>query len=152
MRWFGVFAIGMLAACNPMANLEEAETRIEEFQAAYSVDDVDDMYEMTGPEFRKVTTREEFDDLYALIDLRLGAVEASERTGFNVNTNNGRTVTVVSMQSEFELGEGIETYTFFGHGEDMELVGWNVNSPNLTLTSEDIRKLSEDEAQAEPAG
>ena len=146
MQWLAV-AIGLqVAACNPMANLDGAEAKIERFQAVYSSGGPDELYEMTGEAFREASTREEFADMVELFDARLGPIVESERSGFNLNTNNGITRTVVTMETEFAQGAGMETYTFHGHGEDIELIGWHVNSPRLALTMDDLKKLNEAES------
>ena len=54
------------------------------------------------------------------------------------------------MQTIFEQGEGTETYTFSGSGEDMRLEGWNVNSNRLMITAAEVEQLnsSQDESEA----
>ena len=149
-RSIGLAGCFILAACNPMANLDGAETKIERFQNAYSSGNADRLYDMTGEAFREVSTRDEFAEMVKLFDARLGPIVDSERSGFNLNTNNGITRTVVTMETQFAQGSGMETYTFHGHGEDIELVGWNVNSPRLALTMDDLKKLNAAEsAQAD---
>ena len=150
--WLAGLASILVAACNPMANMEASESRIAQFQQSYSEGNHDRLYRMTGSKFREVTSREEFQDLLDLLDARLGPVVESERSGFNINTNNGLTVTVISMQSQFEQGSGSERYTFHGHGDEIELVGWSVDSPRLALTKEDLAKINAaDESEAQPA-
>ena len=128
-----------LSACNPLENLEVAEQRVESFEQAYSSENVDRLWRMTGKQFREVTTKEEFADFNLVFNTRLGAIESSERSNFNVNTNNGVTRTVVVMDTVFEQGEGVQTYTFEGHGDDMQLLGWKVNSPLLAVTADDLQ-------------
>ena len=137
-KFLFIFCALVLAACNPVANYNAGDEKIAEFQEAYSRGDGDALFAMTGPQFREITTREQFDELLAIFDARLGPVESSERAGFNVTTNTGGTFTVVQMQTEFEQGPGMETYTFLGNGEDMQLVGWNVESQRLLITADDL--------------
>lgn len=145
MRWFlGAMCALLLSACNPVANLDAGEQSIEAYQAAYSANDADALWNQVGQDFRDVTTREQFDDLLEVLQSRLGAIESSERAGFNVNTTTDGTFTVVQMSTQFEQGEGVETYTFLGNGEDMELVGWNVNSDRLLLTADDLEAMAEE--------
>ncbi|WP_271078145.1 hypothetical protein [Aurantiacibacter sp. MUD61] len=140
---FPALAALLLAACNPVANMNEGEDRIADFQAAYSDGNSDALWAMVGPEFREVTSREEFDDLITVVSARLGPIESSEREGFNVNTNTGGTFTTVQMATQFEQGDGVEVYMFQGNGDDMRLVGWNVNSQRLMVTPEDIAGMAE---------
>ncbi len=146
--WLASFAALFLAACNPVANFEEGEKKVDLWQEAYDQQANDKLWAMTGSEFRKVTTREQFDDLLKVINGRLGLIQSTERTGFNVNSNLGApTTTVISMQTVFEQGEGTEVFTFHGKGEDMKLVGWQVNSDRLAFTADD---LVDDDAEVEP--
>lgn len=140
----------ILAACNPIANYDQGGEEVERWHRLYSENDGDRLWGMTGEKFREVTTREEFDDLLTVVNARLGKVTSTDRGGFNVNSQLGGTTTVITMNTEFEQGSGQEVFTFLGKGEDMELVGWTVNSQRLTLTAADL-ELPE-RAASETAG
>ena len=114
-----------------MAQLNNAEEMIEEFHATYNEGDAGTLYGRTGEEFKEVTTPEQMDELVVYVTERMGKVLSTEREGININSNNGVTKTVITMKTEFEKGEAMETFTFMGTGEDMGLVGWNVDSPNF---------------------
>lgn len=139
----------LIAACNPIENINQTEDRIAEFERLYSNGDVDALYSMTGKAWRELSTREEFDDLHRVVSTRLGKVTASERSNFNINTTNGLTTTVIVMETEFEQGTGTQTFTFHGNGDEMELVGWNVNSPRLAITVDDLQDGEAEPAEAE---
>lgn len=149
----GMFLIALmsvaLAACNPMENLSQTEDKIAQFERLYSSGKVDALYGMTGTAWREVSTREEFDDLHRVVSTRLGKITASERSNFNINTSNGLTTTVIVMDTTFEHGTGTQTFTFHGNGEAMELVGWNVNSPRLAITVDDLATEEDETAAAE---
>jgi hypothetical protein len=130
----------MLGACNPVAQLNSGEEKVEQFQQVYSVGDYDALYAMTAPLFRETTSREDFQELVDMLQLRLGDVQSSTREGFNVNTNPQGTFTTVNMQTTFDQGAGMETYVFHGSGEDMRLAGWNVNSDRLVFTVDDLKE------------
>lgn len=145
---FALAGAFLLAACNPGAQLEDAEKQIKQFQARYNDGDTEALYGLGGDAFREAATPEDLENLVAMLSARLGTIESSERTGFNTAFNNGINTTTVVMTTRFELGEGNETYVFHGAGEDMELVGWNVNSPRLMLTAEEMRALSQKDDKA----
>ncbi len=126
----GLFAL-LLAACNPVEQLEISEQKIDRWQATYNRGDAGALYGQTSPAFRDEITREQMDELVALVIERMGKVESSERAGFNVKSNNGVTTTIVTMTTTFEKGEGTETFTFQGGGDDTGLMGWEVDSPNF---------------------
>ena len=121
----------LLAACNPMAQLDSAEDEVAQFHAVYNQGDARAMYGMTAQEFRDVTSIDEMNELVDFVTERMGKVESTERAGFNVNSNNGTTVTIVTMTTQFEKGEATETFTFKGGSDELGLTGWNVDSPNF---------------------
>jgi hypothetical protein len=140
-----------LVACNPGAQLDDAEQQIKQFQALYNDGDPEAMYQYGGETFRAAATQDELKGMLALLDARLGTIESTERTGFNTAFNNGTTTTTVVMTTRFDQGEGSETYVFQGSGKDMELVGWTVNSPRLMLSADDVGKLTSKGDAAPPA-
>lgn len=136
-----------LAACNPMAQLDGSEETISQFHETYNAGDAQALYALTSEEFRGATTPEQMQGLVSLVTDRMGAVKSTERDGFNLNTNNGLTETTVTMKTQFEKGEGTETFTFYGTGDDLRLVGWHVDSPNFM----DVPAEAVTEVEAEPA-
>lgn len=138
-----------LSACNPAANLEEASNQIDRYQHHFSSEEVDDMYDMTSAEFRRAASREDFDEFAKVITERLGPIETSERIAFNLNTTPAGTATVVTMQTQFEKGEGTEVYTFIGSGAEMRVQGWTVNSDRLMLNAEDLEVIKRAEESKE---
>jgi len=147
---FAAVAAALLSACNPMAQLEQSETKIEKWHATYNEGDARTLYGLTSQEFRDVTSIDEMNQLVALVTDKMGKVSSSERAGFNINTNNGVTSTVVTMKTIFEKGEGTETFTFQGSGDDTRLVGWNVDSPNFVAVPTDAITLPERVIEGEP--
>lgn len=143
-----LFAL-LLAACNPMEQLDGGEDTVAKFHEVYNSGDARALYGLTSEEFRAATTPEQMEALVATVSDKMGAVESTEREGFNINTNNGQTVTTITMKTRFEKGEGTETYTFMGTGDEMRLVGWHVDSPNFMELPE--RVVTEVDADGEVA-
>lgn len=125
-----LFAL-FLSACNPMAQLEQAEGEITQFHATYNAGDSRALYGTTADDFREITTAEQMDGLVQMVTDRMGKVESTERAGFNINSDNGTTYTVVTMTTMFEKGKATETFTYVEGDQGLELVGWNVDSPNF---------------------
>jgi hypothetical protein len=130
----------LLAGCNPVANLHQGDAQIERFHQAYSSGNVDALYALTGPKFHQITTRKQFQDLFDLVNFRLGAIKSSKRQGFTVNSTTDGIVTNVAMDTQFAQGEATEAFYFEGSGDDMKLEGWHVNSDKLMVTPEDIAR------------
>lgn len=83
---FAAFAAALLSACNPMAQLEQSEAKIEKWHATYNEGDARTLYGLTSQEFRDVTSIDEMNQLVDLVTDKMGKVSSSERTGFNINT------------------------------------------------------------------
>lgn len=124
-------ALLFLSACNPIEQINVVDERIETWHATYNKGDARALYGQTGEEFRAATSPEQMDDLVALVTEKMGQVESAERTDTNINMQDGVTTTVVTMTTSFANGEATETFTFHGTGSETQLVGWNVDSPNF---------------------
>ena len=135
----------VLTACNPMEQVEVADAKVARFQATYNEGDARGLYGQTSDEFREVTTPQQMDELVEYVTDKMGAIESSERSGININSSNGVNQTTVTMTTTFAKGEGTETYTFIGSGEEMRLAGWNVDADNFADDA-----VEEGEAQEEP--
>ncbi|MEP3422114.1 MAG: DUF3887 domain-containing protein [Erythrobacter sp.] len=138
----------LLSACNPMAQLESSKEQVTQFHAVYNDGDARTLYGMTAPEFRDVTSIEQMNELVAYVTEKMGKVESAERAGFNIDSQNGETQTIVTMTTQFEKGEATETFTFKGTGDDLGLTGWNVDSPNFQDDAEP-ESVQEDGAPTE---
>lgn len=132
-----------LSACNPGAQVEDAQADIKQFHADYNRGDADEIYNSFGEALRKASPRAQLDAQLALVSARLGKVRTTEQAGFNAGFNNGTTTTQVVMKTTYDKGVGQEVFLFHGSGDEMEMVGWTVNSPLLQLSPEDVAKLTE---------
>ena len=106
------FAALLLAACNPMAQLDDAESRVEAFHETYNGGDARALYGKTGDEFREITSPEQMDELVAVVTDRMGKVVSTEREGMNINSNNGVTTTTVTMKTMFSFEEPTWTISY----------------------------------------
>jgi hypothetical protein len=127
-----------ISACNPAANLGDADQRIEQFHAGYERGDRASLYAMTGPQFRSAASQAQFEEMLEVVKVRLGKFQTSERISFNVNSTTNGTFTSVKMKTAFAKGEATEDFVFRGSGDDMLLEGWHINSPRLMLTADDV--------------
>lgn len=133
----------LVAACNPGAQLEDAQARIEQLHAIYNDNDSKALYRFGGDAFREAVSPEQADDLMALFHARLGTIKSTQQTSFNAGFNNGTATTTVVMETRFEQGTGTETFVFKGSGETMELLAWNVNSQRLEISPAELKSALE---------
>lgn len=149
-RFLAIAGAIVLAACNPVSQMNDADAQIEEFQAHYNNGDKNALFAMTGTELRDAVTREEWDGLVDYVSARLGAIGESSQSGINVNSNNGVTLTTITRNTSFANGDAVETYTFIGSGEDMRLFGWEVEGDALAVTPQPGPGAAGDTAPRKP--
>lgn len=121
----------MLAACGVKQAVDSAQLDIREFHARLDRQDYDGIWKKTAPEFRKASSKDEFSKLLAAVHAKLGKVKSSEQTGWQANTVNGTSTIVIAQATVFEQGQAQETFTFERDGEDLKLLGYNINAPAL---------------------
>lgn len=120
-----------LAACNPIAVLDGAEEEVATFHANWNAQDHEEMWRRTHPDFREGPTHDQFVAMLQDLHEKLGDVVGSERSGFNINANNGTTIATVTMTTQFDEGEGTETFVLRERGNGWGVVHYTVESPLL---------------------
>lgn len=123
---FAVVAALLLAACNPFAVMEGADEEISAFHTAFNANQWEAIWNEADDEFRTITPRAKFDETMNNMRAAMGEWQSGEQTGFNINTDNGRTTTEIIYNSTFANGTATETFLFVGEGEEMALLGWNI--------------------------
>lgn len=118
----------VLAACNPMEQMDGADTLIEEFHADFNDSDFNGIWNGASQEFRDSMTRAEFDGFMSRMRASVGEYQDGSQVGFNINTNNGVTMTEITLDTTYENGTADEVFTFIGTGDDMALINWNIDS------------------------
>ena len=121
----------LLASCGMKEAMDKADTEIAEFHGHFDREEYDAIWKTTSGEFRKATSKQDFERLLVAIHTKLGTVKESSQQGWQANTNNGVSTVVIGMKSTFERGEGAETFTYIRDGEDLKLLGYNINSAAL---------------------
>ncbi len=126
----GVCAL-LLAACNPVAVMDDTAASIEQFHSHWNAGNTDAIWDATHSEFRRGPSKDEFSAAMAGFAETLGDVESSQRGGFNINTANGVTTTVITMNTRFTNGEGVEQFTYRTQGDAQRLIYYYVESDLL---------------------
>jgi len=149
----GLMAL-VLTACNPVAVMDDTSGAIEQFHDHWNAGNADAIWNATHRDFREGPSKEEFRAAMAQFADILGDVESSERDGFNINTENGVTTTVITMDTQFANGEGIEQFTYRTQGDEQRLIYYYVESELLNNVKPDDIDGADyfelDDAQADP--
>lgn len=131
-----VFALSLavlFASCGVRQSMDDATAGIEEFHASFDKEQFDSIWKTTSTELRKMTDKDQFQRLLVAIHDKLGAVKSSEQQGWQTNNTNGITTVVISNQTTFEKGKGVETFTFIYEGEALRLQGYYIQSDALII-------------------
>lgn len=127
-KFMAITAVALLAACNPMEQMDGADALIEEFHTDFNESDFDTIWNGASQEFRDSMSRSEFDGFMSRMRASVGEYQDGSQVGFNINTNNGTTLTEITLDTTYENGTADEVFTFIGTGDDMALLNWNIDS------------------------
>lgn len=132
LKWIAL-AVGaaLLAACNPVAQTQDARAQVDLFHERLNAGDDDAIWTNADESLRETATREELFRLLASVRKSLGDVEETSQNGMGVNTNMQGTFTTLRMETHFERGRGAETFVFRGSGDSLRLIAYNINSPDM---------------------
>jgi hypothetical protein len=108
-----------------------AEPRVAVFHDRFNEGQYEEIYSEAADEFKKAASQEKVLALFAAIDSKLGKVQSSSITTWNVKTFNFVTTVVLVSDTQFELGAGTETFTFRVNGDKATLLGYNINSMDM---------------------
>lgn len=123
--------ISLFAGCGFTKGKEAAARGVDTFHQQFNDSKFPEIYSTATPAFKASTKEPEFLKFMQAVRRKLGAVKAATPNGWNVNTFNGNTSVVLTYKTDFELGSGVETFTFMTSGETATLQGYNVNSQKL---------------------
>lgn len=121
----------LLASCGVKQDMDDAGAEIQQFHAYYDRKEYDSIWATTSAEFRKISTKQDFERLLVAIRTKLGAVKKADQRGWQANTTNGVSTVVINVGTTFEKGDGTETFTFVREGEKLKLLGYNIQSAAL---------------------
>lgn len=85
----------------------------------------------TTPEFQSVTNREQWNQIGAVVQEKLGALKNKTTTNINVRSMNGVTTAVVLYSAQFEKGAGTIEMNLRKDAGQWKILGLHVNSPLL---------------------
>jgi hypothetical protein len=129
-----VAALVALAGCgDTIHGTEFAEPAVAKFRQQMSAGQFEQIYETTGAEFQKATSREKGVGLFAAVDRKLGKLQKSEQITWNVNTHNLTTLVTLVYNSRYAEGDATETFTVKVDDGKGEIIGYNIQSLDMMI-------------------
>ena len=126
-------ALLALAACNPMAELKDADAAVTQFHSRFNQSDFSGIWHAADEDFRARGPRQDYDEVFTALRAKLGAETKTERDSFAVNSNNGVTTVSLENSTSFERGDGKESFVFKRDGDDLKLFSYHVESRALIV-------------------
>jgi len=108
-----------------------AEPKVAVFHDRFNEGHYEEIYSEAADEFKNAAPEEKVLALFTAIDSKLGKVQSSSITNWNVKNFNLVTTVVLVSDTQFELGTGTETFTFRVSGDKATLLGYNINSMDM---------------------
>ncbi len=131
------FIVGTLAiavgGCGISANKQKAESAASRFHRDFNGGKFAEIVSGATPAFRAAGTQADTIAFLQAVHTKLGGFKSAEPGQWRVNSTPGGTFVDLSYSSQFELGSGVESFTFLISGEQASLQAYNINSRELVL-------------------
>ncbi|HEY8960648.1 MAG TPA: DUF4019 domain-containing protein [Luteolibacter sp.] len=124
----------VVAGCNPVKSTAEAEKAATEFHTLFDAEDYEKIYDSAHSDFKGSQPKAETLNFIRSVREKLGAVKSTTRTAWQANSYNLKTNVVLTYSTEFQHGNGIETFTYRVSDGTATLLGWHINSKDLIVT------------------
>jgi hypothetical protein len=133
--WFPVLlSLAFLSSCGSSENLQIAANAVEQFHSQLNAEQYQQLYAGADEGFQRATKQEDLVALLQAIHAKLGRVQSSQRTNFQVGVSTGQGTTVsLVYNSTFERGPGTEQFLFHMRNGQAALLGYHINSNALVV-------------------
>lgn len=129
-----IVAAAMLAACGVQESYKSSGAEVEQFRAAMSAGQYEQIWNSAAPELRKKGDKARFTGLLEAVGRKLGKVVEAKQTGWYANNTNGTSTIEVNFDTTFERGSGKEKITFLWVSDDsLKLSDYAIDSPDMMI-------------------
>jgi len=128
-----IVSVVTLSACGLTKGKEAATKAVETFHQQFNDSKFTEIYSASTAAFKASSKEPDFMKFIEAVHRKLGPVKTATPNGWNVNTFNGVTSVVLTYNTDFEQGSGVETFTFITSGDSATLQGYNINSQALII-------------------
>jgi hypothetical protein len=121
-----------LTSCKDMTKAKGlADTAILDFHKLFNEQKFKELYSAGHADFKAAATESDFLKLLEAVHRKLGKQVKSTEAGWRVSTFNMKTSVVVTQNTEFDHGKGIETFTYAVSGPSCTLKGYHIDSQDM---------------------
>jgi N-acetyl-beta-hexosaminidase len=129
-----LLALTVLSACASSKNVQNAAKAVEQFHSQMNTEQFQTIYVAADDGFHKATNESDFVALLQAVHKKLGNVQTSQRTNFQVGVSTGQgTVVTLVYNTAFDQGSGTEQFLWHMSDNQPTLLGYHINSNALIL-------------------
>jgi hypothetical protein len=109
-RWIARICLLLIAAvpaasCSSRQNIDAAKSEVSHFREQLADHKFAELYAETSDVLKKSATEDQFVQLLAAIDHKLGAVKDAEENGWKIDFNASGTIVTLNFKTRFERGD-----------------------------------------------
>ena len=129
-----LLALTVLSACASGKNVQNATKSVEQFHSQLNTEQYQGIYAAADDGLHKATNETDFVAFLQAVHKKLGNVQTSQRTNFQVGVSTGQgTVVTLVYDTTFEQGSGTEQFLWHMRDNQPALLGYHINSNALIL-------------------
>jgi hypothetical protein len=129
-----LFALTVLSSCASGKNVQNATKGVEQFHSQMNTEQYQTIYAAADEGFHKVTNEADFVALLQAVHKKLGNVQTSQQTNFQVGVSTGQgTVVTLVYETTFDQGSGTEQFLWHMRDNQSVLLGYHITSNALVL-------------------
>jgi hypothetical protein len=132
-----------LTGCSMSADTNVAERAIPNFHYMLDAGQFDAIYDASSDHLRQASRRKDFDNFLKAVHGKLGNTKASSQRSFFVNYGTNGTFVTITHNTQFDCGDGIEQFVYVLSDGKASLVGYQINSNALIVSTSTTCAASE---------
>jgi hypothetical protein len=126
------FFLTALISCSSGKSLEIAAKAVDQFHSQLNSEQYQTLYAAADEGLHKAGTEADFVALLQAVHKKLGNVQSSKRSNFQIGISTGQgTVVTMVYDTTFEQGPGTEQFLWHMQGDQPVLLGYHINSNAL---------------------
>lgn len=129
-----LLVLSVLSSCGSGKNMKIATKGVEEFHTQLNSEEYQSIYAVADENLQKTTAEGDFVALLQAVHKKLGNVQTSKRSNFQIGMSTGQgTVVTLVYQTTFDQGSGTEQFLWHMRDNQPLLLGYHINSNALIL-------------------
>jgi hypothetical protein len=129
-----LIAAVLLGGCSSGKDAALAGAQIPGFRQLMAEQKFEEIYDAAADDLKRATTRQDMVALLAAVDRKLGPVKSTQQVKWNVNFRTSGTFVTLGFKTQFERGDGNETFVYRVEDDKALLAGYHINS-NALITN-----------------